>query len=98
MMAGAVAAAADEGAVTELRLRVGRPLVVLTADGRRVARLPSGAPFVVKREDVERIIAVASDFSVYAVNDQIVRGYMARRGIRIGVAGEGVSEGGRELT
>lgn len=98
MMAGAVSAAADEGAVTELRLRVGRPLVVLTAEGRRVARLPSGAPFVVKREDVERIIAVASDFSVYAVNDQIVRGYMARRGIRIGVAGEGVSEGGKALT
>ena len=88
-MAAAVAAVADEGAVTELRLRVGRPLIVLTAEARRAARLPSGAPFVV---------AVASDFSVYAVNDQLVRGYVSRRGIRIGVAGEGVAEGGRLIT
>lgn len=51
-----------------------------------------------RREDVERVLALASDFSVYAVNDQLVRGYMARRGIRIGVAGEGVVEGGNVLT
>ena len=97
-MAAAVAAVADEGAVTELRLRVGRPLVVLTAEARRTARLPSGAPFVVRRDDIERVLAVASDFSVYAVNDQLVRGYVSRRGIRIGVAGEGVAEGGRLIT
>lgn len=98
VMAAAVAAVADEGAVTELRLRVGRPLMVLTAERRATARLPSGGAFVVRREDVERVLALASDFSVYAVNDQLVRGYMARRGIRIGVAGEGVVEGGNVLT
>ena len=98
VMAAAVAAVAEEGAVTELRLRVGRPLVVLTAEARRAARLPSGAPFVVRREDIERVLAVASDFSVYAVNDQLVKGYVSRRGIRIGVAGEGVAESGRLLT
>ena len=94
MMASAVAAVADEKAVTELRMRVGRPLVVLTAEGRSVARMPSGVPFIVRGEDVERVLALASDFSVYAVNDQLVKGFMARRGIRIGVAGEGVEEGG----
>ena len=98
MMASAVAAVADEKAVTELRMRVGRPLVVLTAEGRSVARMPSGAPFIVRGEDVERVLALASDFSVYAVNDQLVKGFMARRGIRIGVAGEGVVEGGSVLT
>lgn len=98
MMASAVAAVADEKAVTELRMRVGRPLVVLTAESRRTAKMPSGAPFTVRREDVERVLALASDFSVYAVNDQLVKGYMARRGIRIGVAGEGVVEGGNVLT
>lgn len=98
MMASAVAAVADEKAVTELRMRVGRPLVVLTAEGRSVARMPSGAPFIVRGEDIERVLALASDFSVYAVNDQLVKGFMARRGIRIGVAGEGVVEGGSVLT
>ena len=98
MMATAVAAVASESEVTELRLRAGRPLVVATASRRCVGRLPSGAPFVVKREDIDRVIAIASDYSVYAVNDQLVRGYMARGGIRIGVAGEGVAEGGNLLT
>ena len=98
MMATAVAAVASESEVTELRLRAGRPLVVATASRRGVGRLPSGAPFVVKREDIDRVIAIASDYSVYAVNDQLVRGYMARGGIRIGVAGEGVAEGGNLLT
>lgn len=98
MVAAAVSAVAEEDRVTELRMRVGRPLVVLTAEGRRIAKLPSGAPFSVRREDVERVLAVASDFSVYAVNEQLVRGYVSRRGIRIGVAGEGVVEEGRMLT
>ena len=64
MVAAAVSAVAEEDRVTELRMRVGRPLVVLTAEGRRIAKLPSGAPFSVRREDVERVLAVASDFSV----------------------------------
>ena len=98
VVAAAVAAVAAEEEVTELRMRVGRPLVVLTAGERRAAKLPSGAPFVVRRDDIERVLAVASDFSVYAVNDQLVRGYVSRRGIRIGVAGEGVAEGGRLIT
>lgn len=98
IMASAVAAVAEEKTVTELRMRVGRPLVVLTPDARRTARLPSGAPFIVKAEDIDRVLALASDFSVYAVNDQLVKGYMARHGIRIGVAGEGVVEGGNVLT
>ena len=98
VVAAAVAAVAAEEEVTELRMRVGRPLVVMTAGERRAAKLPSGAPFVVRRDDIERVLAVASDFSLYAVNDQLVKGYMAKRGIRIGVAGEGVVEGGRVLT
>ena len=41
VVAAAVAAVAAEEEVTELRMRVGRPLVVLTAGERRAAKLPS---------------------------------------------------------
>lgn len=98
MLADAVSTVAGEKDVTELRMRVGRPLVVHTAVGRQVARMASGMPYVVKREDIERILGIASDFSVYAINDELVKGYLAKRGIRIGVAGEGVVESGRVLT
>lgn len=98
IMAGAVASAAPENAVTELRLRTGRPLVVCTASDRKIARMPSGLPYTVTQTDIERLLGLASDFSVYAVNDQLVKGYMARKGIRIGVAGEGVLDGDSLLT
>ena len=98
VMAASVAAVVREEEVTELRMRVGRPLVVLTASSRTQAKLPSGAPFIVRREDLERVLALASDFSVYTVNDQLVKGYIARQGMRLGVAGEGVAEAGKLLT
>lgn len=98
IMASAVAAVAKEDCITELRLRVGRPLMVYTASSGCAARMSSGLPYTVRNADIERILGLASDFSVYAVNDQLVKGYMARRGIRIGVAGEGVVEKGDVLT
>lgn len=97
-LADAVRRCGAESEITELRLRVGRPLVVATATSRSMAKMPSGLPFIVTQTDVDRILAIASDFSVYAVNDQIVKGYVSKRGIRIGVAGEGVSEHGNVLT
>lgn len=97
IMADAVRGAAAEEDVTELRMRVGRSLVVRTAGERVVARMPSGYPYVVTAEDVERLLAAASDYSVYAVSDSLVKGYLCKRGIRIGVAGEGVTDGGDVL-
>ena len=97
IMADAVRAAAAEEKVTELRMRVGRALVVRTAGERIVARMPSGYPYIVTEDDIERLLAAASDYSVYAVSDSLVRGYLSKRGIRIGVAGEGVTDGGDVL-
>jgi stage III sporulation protein AA len=98
IMAEAICSVAAESEVTELRLRLGRPLVVRTAEKREVAKLPAGGAYIITRDDIDRLLAMASDFSVYAVNDELIKGYMARRGIRIGVAGEGVAESGKLLT
>lgn len=98
IMADAVRAAAGEEFVTELRLRVGRPLIVRTAAERKVARMPSGFVYTVTEGDIDALLAAASDYSVYAVSDSMARGYLTRRGVRIGVAGEGVTEGGGVLS
>ena len=72
-MADAVRAAAGEEFVTELRLRVGRPLIVRTAAERKVARMPSGFVYTVTEGDIDALLAAASDYSVYAVSDSMAR-------------------------
>ena len=78
-------------ALFEVRLRIGKPLVVTDKFGAHVAD-----GYRASAEDIEYTLGVASGHSVYAVSDQLIRGYIPYTGgVRIGVAGEGVSDGGR---
>lgn len=76
--------------VYEVRLRVHSPVSVCI----------SGKNFglgeaTVTRLDLENIIHKAADYAIYAVLDQIVKGFITiRGGIRIGIAGELVVEHG----
>lgn len=76
--------------VYEIRLRANRPAVVCI----------SGRSFVldnvqVTRTDLDMIIHKASNYSVYAVNEQIKQGFVTiYGGVRIGLCGEVVSENG----
>jgi stage III sporulation protein AA len=82
----------DEGAITEIRLRKGRPLVVSMGKTQERVRADGGF-YVVTEDDVERVLGVATDHSLYAVNHQLVEGYLTKGGVRIGVAGRGVMDG-----
>ncbi len=84
--------------VVEIRLRIGRPLQVRAKNCnfqvRRGQRL-----YVVSKEDIDGILLRASNLSIYAINDQLVKGYVAcKGGIRLGVAGEGVVDGTSVIT
>lgn len=98
IVARAIKENAKESEITEIRMRVGRPLVFATAEGKRYALLPCGQPYIVTKTDVERLVGIASDFSFYAVNDELIKGYLVKNGVRIGVAGEGVVDGGKLIT
>lgn len=87
----------DEGSITEIRLRRGRPLVVCQGSRRERVRTDSGL-YTVTAEDIDRVLGIATDHSLYAVNDQLVEGYLTKGGIRIGVAGRGVMDGDKLLT
>lgn len=88
----------SESEITEIRFRVGRPLVVFTSTGGKRVKFNGGKFYTVTTRDIDRILAYASDFSVYAVNDQLVKGYLSKGGVRIGVCGEGVAERGEMMT
>jgi stage III sporulation protein AA len=88
----------DPKTVTEIRLRTGRPVVVQTIYKRGIVHLASGLPYKAEQDDIAHALAVASNHSIYAVNDDLVRGFLHfSGGIRLGACGEGVSERGDML-
>ncbi|MEG1509900.1 MAG: hypothetical protein RR454_05580 [Clostridia bacterium] len=71
--------------ITELRLRVQKPLVYCI--GKAYFELN----YTVEKQDLEQILGIASGNSMYAVNNALIKGYLPYLGgIRIGVSGEGV--------
>jgi len=95
-LASLIANVASEHAVTEIRMRVGKRVIVETRQGRFVVN--DGAfKYVASASDVEDVLKVASNFSLYSVGDEMKRGYIPYGKYRIGVAGEGVMENGALL-
>lgn len=90
--------------VYELRLRANSPIVVVCA-GRSFYLAQNGLAhtfvdaITVSKMDLETIVHKASDYSLYAVNDQLKQGFITiRGGVRIGICGEVVAEAGAVKT
>ncbi len=80
--------------IYELRLRANAP-VVACIDGRNYAL----DTVDITCEDLANIIHKASEYAIYAVLDQIVKGFITiRGGVRIGIAGELVVDHGQVIT
>ncbi len=79
--------------IYELRLRANAP-VVACVDGRNFTLNTVN----VTCEDLENIIHKAAEYAIYAVLDQMVKGFITiRGGVRIGIAGELVMERGQVI-
>ena len=79
--------------IYELRLRVNAPIVVCM-EGRNYPL----KNVTVTCEDLENIIHKAAEYAIYAVLDQMVKGFITiRGGVRIGIAGELVMERGQVM-
>ena len=98
---------ADPGAIQELRLRAGRPLMVLCG-GRELAltvggRLePAGEGrraqglFIVEKGMIEETVELMGRFSLYAAQEELRQGFLTiRGGHRVGVAGRVLAENGQ---
>jgi len=88
----------------ELRIRVDKPIMVnyggnlhyLSDNGVTTCRQNA---LVADRNDVETVIKCVSEYSLYAVSDQLNKGYITtKRGERLGIAGEYVQENGKIMT
>lgn len=88
----------------EIRLRTGMPVVAgyggrfLYLNPSGVSVVPDGA-FVCDKRTIEGVVQRACEYSVYAYAGQLRQGYITiAGGVRIGVAGEAVTENGSVIT
>lgn len=92
-LATAVADRMSEESMAELRLRINRPPLAINVLGERV----SVQAYRISERDINGILMRATNMSLYSVSEELARGYVPAAGVRIGVGGEGVSDGGRLL-
>lgn len=55
-------------------------------------------PYIVSQKDVDDVLARATNMSFYSASEEMKRGYVPCKHYRIGVGGEGVSEGGKLIS
>ncbi len=83
--------------LSEIRLRNGQPAVV-EYNGKYAflgkSGLTENAKLAVVCDEVEKILSKAMQYSVYAYSEQLKRGFITVGGVRIGIAGEYVTEKG----
>ena len=94
--------------IQEIRIRAGRPMMILTEKGEfvisqkgKVKRVEEGElvqTINFSQEEINRLFSYLCQESVYAYLDEIKRGYITiRGGHRVGVAGEMLSLDNGEL-
>lgn len=89
----------DEDRLTEVRMRVNKPLTAAEYGVYSTVYGKDGYACEVSKEDVDYVLSIATKHSVYSVNSQLAGGYLScDDGIRIGVSGEGVYKNGRLFT
>jgi stage III sporulation protein AA len=78
----------------EIRVRVHRPLELIV-DGNATYPSKMGARYVVTAQDATQLLNKLSQFSLYALEEELKRGYITiRGGHRVGLAGKVITEKG----
>lgn len=90
----------NESYLQEIRLRINQPFLViykgkewiLNCDGKRTDLLESG--YQVQASDLSETLSYVSDYSVYAFEEELSKGYLTvEGGHRVGVAGKVITQG-----
>lgn len=83
--------------INEIRLRINQPILICVKNKKY--QLKGEEPLIVTRFMIDQFIKRITENSIYAVNDDIIDGFITLpNGIRVGLAGTVVSENGRVVT
>lgn len=84
--------------ICEIRMRISRPLVASYLDGTHKSVFEGGRKYIISQADIDRVLAVATNMSLYSASDEMKRGYIPCGKYRIGVGGEGVFDGDKYVS
>lgn len=74
----------------EIRLRVGKPLILIYRDEERVEN------YIVTESDIKELLDYISNYSLYAYEQEMKQGFITiEGGHRVGIAGQAIMEKGR---
>ena len=80
----------------EIKLRTGKPLLLLYQGGEVLAGKKKGQPHFVTREEMREMMEYISDYSLYAYEEEMKQGFITiEGGHRIGMTGQAIVENGK---
>lgn len=86
----------DFSRLQEIRLRVGKPLLVICENTERILPGEDGAPYLVTKEEIRETMDYISRYSLYAYETELRQGFLTiEGGHRIGVSGKVIVEGNK---
>ena len=84
------------GMLQEIKLRTGKPLMVMSEKGEIIVREPAGGIYLVSEADIKEMLGYISNFSLYAYEEEMRQGFITiEGGHRIGLCGQAIMENGR---
>lgn len=86
----------DYGGLQEIRLRVGRPLILVYRGCEMLLQNQRDRPYVVTEEEIREMLEYVSNYSLYAYEQEMKQGFITiEGGHRVGMAGQVIVENGR---
>lgn len=83
--------------ITEIRLRIGS-IIKIGINGKYFGLFIDKERLICQKSDIEHVLRVATNNSLYSVETAITEGYICYFGYRIGISGEGVIVDNKILT
>lgn len=82
--------------IQEIKIRAGKPLMVLNDSGEKVVRAPGDSIYLVTESDIREMLEYISNYSLYAYEEEMRQGFITvEGGHRIGLCGQVIVENGQ---
>ena len=82
--------------IQEIKIRTGKPLMVMNDTGEMIVRESSGGIYIVTEADLREMLEYISNYSLYAYEDEMRQGFITiEGGHRIGLCGQTIVENGQ---